>query len=96
MGDFTSKYKDQDGRITTRIDTVKSIDSLATVFTYLLFGVFILLWKILKYIFFKKQDDKSVSTKDRMRGIKYFIYFILITISIFIIFLLITNSHIFR
>ena len=51
MSDFTSEYKDQDGRVTTRVDTVKSIDSLATIFTWLVFGVFILTWKILTCIF---------------------------------------------
>ncbi len=50
MGDFTSEYRDQDGRVTTRVDPVKSIDSFATIITWLLFGVFILLWKILKCI----------------------------------------------
>ena len=62
MGHFTSNYKDQNGRITTRVDTVKSIDSLATLITYLIFGIFILLWKIFKYIFLKKQDSKSVES----------------------------------
>ena len=68
--------KTKDGRVTTRVDTGKSIDSLATIITWILFGLFILLWKIFKYIFLKKQD---IATKGSSIIVKI-VTFLLITI----------------